>query len=157
AVVRQGLSGIDQQLQALSKAMQSRIERNAIAVLPEQLLRCRCCLVCSKGIAISAVRQVRRGAAREAGSDVADDLRGLPGHEPGVPVTEAFERGAEPVRRAALSQQTQPDGALRPEIGHVKHHACAFEATEQDPCKAEKQRRTLDEKIVRRVEVDAAE
>src|SRR2546428_6491717 len=117
--------------------MQSRVERNAIAVLPEQLLRCRCCLVRSKGIAISAVRQVSRGAAREAGSDVADDLRGLPGHEPGMLVTEAFERGAEPVRCAALSQQTQPDGTLRPQIGHIEHDACAFQTTEQDPRKAE--------------------
>src|SRR2546430_12146732 len=40
-----------------------------------------------------------------------------------ISATKPFKRGAKPVRRAALSQQTQPDGTLRPEIGHVKHRS----------------------------------
>ena len=57
--------------------------------------------------------------------------------------------------RAIAAHQAQTDGALRPQIGHIEDHACAFEPAEQDPRQAEKQRRTLDHQVVRCVEGNA--
>ena len=136
--------------------MEAGVERDAPAVLAEHFPRRRGRVVRTEHLGVHAVRQVQRLAIGKACSDVADDLDGLPGHEPGVPVAEALERRAQTVHRAAPSHQAQPHSALRPQIGHVENEPCPLQATEQDCGEAEEQRRALDQEVVGRIEPDSA-